>query len=162
MILACKKKLGKTNINKWEWGRPPPLVWEIFPHNPVFFLKTSLSVFNKWNEYNAAHSNNLEFEGAWLLLCCLQPKWAAVEGSLRRNFWMQLTCCQRRPPQLSPTKAPKTPGWSWKPLWESWKVPGQSRKTSTISRDNNWVPFYSRGRYILDLKHSYKISNISQ
>ena len=37
MILACKKKLGKTNINKWEWVRPPPLVWEIFPHNPVFF-----------------------------------------------------------------------------------------------------------------------------
>ena len=43
MILACKKKLGKTNINKWEWVRPPHLVWEIFPLNPVFFLKTSLS-----------------------------------------------------------------------------------------------------------------------
>ena len=36
MILACKKKLGKTNINKWEYGKYSHII-------PFFFLKTSLT-----------------------------------------------------------------------------------------------------------------------
>ena len=24
-------------MKKWVWVRPPPTVWEFFPHNPVFF-----------------------------------------------------------------------------------------------------------------------------
>ena len=37
----AKKNLANRQ-KKWVWVRPPPPVWEKFPRNAVFFLKTSL------------------------------------------------------------------------------------------------------------------------
>ena len=37
MILACQNYLVKSQ-KFWDWGEPPPPVWEKLPNNPVFFF----------------------------------------------------------------------------------------------------------------------------
>ena len=47
---GMQKKNMLNRQKKWDWVRPPPLVWEKFPHKVVFFWRTppiELSVGSK-------------------------------------------------------------------------------------------------------------------